>query len=66
MKIQMQELYLTQLTVERTLLFADDDAPFVKRLAGAMEKRGFFYQDGRDRGGWPCRRLASTTRLCSC
>jgi len=37
----MQVLFLTQLPVERTLLLVDDNAPFVKRLAKAMERRGF-------------------------
>jgi two-component system response regulator RegA len=30
-----------ELGVDRTLLLVDDDEPFVKRLAKAMEKRGF-------------------------
>ncbi|MBL9054653.1 MAG: two-component system response regulator, partial [Rhodobacteraceae bacterium] len=29
-----------ELGVDRTLLLVDDDEPFVKRLAKAMEKRG--------------------------
>jgi two-component system response regulator RegA len=31
----------TELGPDRTLLLVDDDEPFVKRLAKAMEKRGF-------------------------
>ena len=30
-----------QIGPDRTLLLVDDDEPFVKRLARAMEKRGF-------------------------
>ena len=30
-----------ELGADRTLLLVDDDEPFVKRLAKAMEKRGF-------------------------
>jgi two-component system response regulator RegA len=32
---------LTELGADRSLLLVDDDAPFVARLARAMEKRGF-------------------------
>ena len=32
---------LQELGPDRTLLLVDDDEPFLKRLAKAMEKRGF-------------------------
>ena len=32
---------LADIGPDRTLLLVDDDEPFVKRLAKAMEKRGF-------------------------
>lgn len=35
---------VTELGADRTLLLVDDDAPFVNRLARAMEKRGFLPQ----------------------
>jgi two-component system response regulator RegA len=37
----MTEGEMADLGEERTLLLVDDDEPFVKRLAKAMEKRGF-------------------------
>lgn len=37
----MGETDLAELGEDRTLLLVDDDEPFVKRLAKAMEKRGF-------------------------
>jgi two-component system response regulator RegA len=37
----MTEILGTELGADRTLLLVDDDEPFVKRLAKAMEKRGF-------------------------
>jgi two-component system response regulator RegA len=37
----MTELIAADLGEDRTLLLVDDDEPFVKRLAKAMEKRGF-------------------------
>lgn len=37
----MTEDHLADLGDDRTLLLVDDDEPFVKRLAKAMEKRGF-------------------------
>ncbi|MCU9848054.1 ActR/PrrA/RegA family redox response regulator transcription factor [Defluviimonas sp. WL0024] len=37
----MAEDDLDELGPDRTLLLVDDDAPFVSRLARAMEKRGF-------------------------
>jgi len=37
----MAEDVTAQLGADRTLLLVDDDEPFVKRLARAMEKRGF-------------------------
>jgi two-component system response regulator RegA len=37
----MSELTAADLGEDRTLLLVDDDEPFVKRLAKAMEKRGF-------------------------
>lgn len=37
----MAEELLPDLGADRTLLLVDDDEPFVKRLAKAMEKRGF-------------------------
>ncbi len=37
----MAEENLAELGDDRTLLLVDDDEPFVKRLAKAMEKRGF-------------------------
>lgn len=37
----MAEDELDELGPDRTLLLVDDDAPFVSRLARAMEKRGF-------------------------
>jgi two-component system, response regulator RegA len=37
----MAEDFGTDLGPDRTLLLVDDDEPFVKRLAKAMEKRGF-------------------------
>ena len=37
----MTEVVLADLGQDRTLLLVDDDEPFVKRLAKAMEKRGF-------------------------
>ena len=40
----MSEEQLAQLGADRSLLLVDDDEPFVKRLARAMEKRGFLPQ----------------------
>jgi two-component system response regulator RegA len=37
----MTDHELSELGPDRTLLLVDDDAPFVSRLARAMEKRGF-------------------------
>jgi two-component system response regulator RegA len=37
----MSEDELQDLGLDRTLLLVDDDEPFLKRLAKAMEKRGF-------------------------
>lgn len=37
----MPDTALAELTGDKTLLLVDDDEPFVKRLARAMEKRGF-------------------------
>lgn len=37
----MSEDLTTQIGSDRSLLLVDDDAPFVNRLARAMEKRGF-------------------------
>ncbi|MGB8811910.1 MAG: ActR/PrrA/RegA family redox response regulator transcription factor [Paracoccaceae bacterium] len=37
----MAEDISTDIGADRTLLLVDDDEPFVKRLAKAMEKRGF-------------------------
>lgn len=37
----MLDLLATENRDDRTLLLVDDDEPFVKRLARAMEKRGF-------------------------
>lgn len=37
----MSEFIAADLGEDRTLLLVDDDEPFVKRLAKAMEKRGF-------------------------
>ena len=37
----MAEDDVTEMGADRTLLLVDDDAPFVNRLARAMEKRGF-------------------------
>ena len=37
----MAEDLIADLGADRTLLLVDDDEPFVKRLAKAMEKRGF-------------------------
>lgn len=37
----MTDRELAELGPDRTLLLVDDDAPFVSRLARAMEKRGF-------------------------
>ena len=37
----MADDVLAELGPDRTLLLVDDDEPFVKRLAKAMEKRGF-------------------------
>ncbi|WP_309663358.1 ActR/PrrA/RegA family redox response regulator transcription factor [Tabrizicola sp.] len=37
----MAEDLVANLGADRTLLLVDDDEPFVKRLAKAMEKRGF-------------------------
>ncbi len=37
----MQEEPLAELGEDRSLLLLDDDEPFLKRLARAMEKRGF-------------------------
>lgn len=37
----MTDELIAQLGPDRTLLLVDDDEPFVKRLARAMEKRGF-------------------------
>ncbi len=37
----MSEITPADLGEDRTLLLVDDDEPFVKRLAKAMEKRGF-------------------------
>lgn len=37
----MSDADLARLGDDRTLLLVDDDEPFVKRLARAMEKRGF-------------------------
>jgi len=37
----MSEAILSQIGNDRTLLLVDDDEPFLKRLARAMEKRGF-------------------------
>jgi hypothetical protein len=38
---KMLDLLTTDSQVDRTLLLIDDDEVFVKRLARAMEKRGF-------------------------
>ena len=37
----MSEMTAADLGADRSLLLVDDDEPFVKRLAKAMEKRGF-------------------------
>jgi len=37
----MDGLELREIGEDNTLLLVDDDEPFVKRLARAMEKRGF-------------------------
>lgn len=37
----MAEVDLTEIGEDKTLLLVDDDEPFLKRLARAMEKRGF-------------------------
>ena len=37
----MADDLIAELGPDRTLLLVDDDEPFVKRLAKAMEKRGF-------------------------
>jgi len=37
----MSEDAFAEIGTDRTLLLVDDDAPFVQRLARAMEKRGF-------------------------
>jgi two-component system response regulator RegA len=37
----MADVELAELGDDRTLLLVDDDEPFLKRLAKAMEKRGF-------------------------
>jgi len=37
----MENLELNEISDDNTLLLVDDDEPFVKRLARAMEKRGF-------------------------
>jgi two-component system, response regulator RegA len=37
----MDDAIIAELGEDRTLLLVDDDEPFVKRLAKAMEKRGF-------------------------
>lgn len=37
----MSDVDLSELGADRSLLLVDDDEPFVKRLARAMEKRGF-------------------------
>ena len=37
----MAEQLGAELGADRSLLLVDDDEPFVKRLAKAMEKRGF-------------------------
>lgn len=40
----MSDAFDVELGLDRTLLLVDDDEPFVKRLAKAMEKRGFIPQ----------------------
>ncbi|PZQ97709.1 MAG: two-component system response regulator [Cereibacter sphaeroides] len=40
----MPDVDVSELGEDRTLLLVDDDEPFVKRLAKAMEKRGFIPQ----------------------
>ena len=37
----MSDPEFAELGPDRSLLLVDDDEPFVKRLAKAMEKRGF-------------------------
>ena len=42
----MAERALDQIGDDKSLLLVDDDEPFLKRLARAMEKRGFEVETG--------------------
>lgn len=55
----MSEELRTDIGPDRTLLLVDDDEPFVKRLAKAMEKRGFLPETAESVAAG---RLIATTR----
>ena len=68
----MAEPALQEIGPDKTLLLVDDDEPFLRRLAKAMEKRGFEIETaGSVAAGraiatarppaWPRTRSASTT-----
>lgn len=62
----MGEAALQEIGPDKTLLLVDDDEPFLRRLAKAMEKRGFEVETAGSVAAGSAIATGTSTGLCCC